>query len=129
MKRPKVELRPLDLRLAVDALQTLKGLARSFAVWAWRDIRLRGIRYDLPEVPQTVGPAARCLHVGKEWDDIAALAEWSGLRNPYVESFTADRLRSCHAGEGQGAGGLGVACRSTVLRRCRGGVADCPDRV
>uniref|UniRef100_UPI003F493DEC phosphoadenosine phosphosulfate sulfotransferase n=1 Tax=Cupriavidus taiwanensis TaxID=164546 RepID=UPI003F493DEC len=93
-ERPKFELLPLDLLIAVDALQSLNGLARPFAVWAdWRDIRLRGLRYDIPEVPQvpqTAVPAARFLHVGKEWDDTAAPAEWSGLRDPYLESFTAD---------------------------------------
>ncbi|SPS02965.1 hypothetical protein [Cupriavidus taiwanensis] len=93
-ERPKFELLPLDLLIAVDALQSLNGLARPFAVWAdWRDIRLRGLRYDIPEVPQipqSTVPAARFLHVGKEWDDTAAAAEWSGLRDPYLESFTAD---------------------------------------
>ncbi|MFS8934696.1 phosphoadenosine phosphosulfate sulfotransferase [Cupriavidus taiwanensis] len=93
-ERPKFELLPLDLLIAVDALQSLNGLARPFAVWAdWRDIRLRGLRYDIPDVPlvpQTAVPAARFLHVGKEWDDTAAPAEWSGLRDPYLESFTAD---------------------------------------
>ncbi|SPD37124.1 protein of unknown function (plasmid) [Cupriavidus taiwanensis] len=41
-ERPKFELLPLDLLIAVDALQSLNGLARPFAAWAdWRDIRMR----------------------------------------------------------------------------------------
>ncbi|CAG9165523.1 adenine nucleotide alpha hydrolase family protein [Cupriavidus pinatubonensis] len=93
-ERPKFELLPLDMLVAVDALQSLNGLALPFAAWAdWRDIRTRGIRYDIPDVPpvaQTAMPQARFLHVGEEWDDTSAAAEWTGLRDPYLESFTAD---------------------------------------
>ncbi|SPS02723.1 phosphoadenosine phosphosulfate sulfotransferase [Cupriavidus taiwanensis] len=93
-ERPKFELLPLDLLIAVDALQSLNGLARPFAAWAdWRDIRMRGIRYEIPNLPlvsQTAVPEARFLYVGEEWDDTAAASEWTGLRDPYLESFTAD---------------------------------------
>ncbi|MFS8980223.1 phosphoadenosine phosphosulfate sulfotransferase [Cupriavidus necator] len=93
-ERPKFELLPLDMLIAVDALQSLNGLARPFAAWAdWRDIHQRGVRYDIPDVPQvaqTAVPTARFLHVGAEWDDTAAPSDWTGLRDPYLESFTAD---------------------------------------
>jgi len=93
-ERPKFELLPLDLLVAVDALQSLNGLARPFAAWAdWRDIHQRGVRYDIPDLPQvaqTAVPTARFLHVGSEWDDTAEPAEWTGLRDPYLESLTAD---------------------------------------
>lgn len=93
-ERPKFELLPLDLLVAVDALQSLNGLARPFAAWAdWRDIHQRGVRYDIPDVAQvaqTAVPTARFLHVGSEWDDTAEPAGWTGLRDPYLESLTAD---------------------------------------
>ncbi|MFC4518495.1 phosphoadenosine phosphosulfate sulfotransferase [Cupriavidus pinatubonensis] len=93
-ERPKFELLPLDMLVAVDALQSLNGLARPFAAWAdWRDIHMRGVRYDIPDVPlvdQTAVPQARFLPVGEGWDDTAAAAEWTGLRDPYLESLTAD---------------------------------------
>ncbi len=84
----------MDLLVAVDALQSLNGLAKPFASWAdWRDIHQRGVRYDIPDVPQiaqTAVPPARFRHVGSEWDDTAEPAEWTGLRDPYLESLTAD---------------------------------------
>lgn len=93
-ERPKFELLPVDMLVAVDALQSLNGLARPFAAWAdWRDIHMRGVRYDIPDVPlvdQTAVPQARFLPVGEGWDDTAPAAEWTGLRDPYLESLTAD---------------------------------------
>lgn len=89
---PKFHLLPLPMMIAVDALQSLNGVARPFAIWAdLRDIHLRGIRYDVPEVadvPPTAIPTARFLHVGSGWDDSAPLADWTGLRDPLWESLT-----------------------------------------
>ncbi|WP_240992905.1 hypothetical protein [Cupriavidus taiwanensis] len=44
----------------------------------------------MPPVSQTAVPEARFLYVGEEWDDTAAASEWTGLRDPYLECFTAD---------------------------------------
>lgn len=91
---PKFELLPLDMLIAVDALQSLYGVGRPFSVWAdWRDVFRRGIRYDVPDVPvvpQSMLPLARFLHVGREWDDSANPSEWTGLRDPAYEAWTAD---------------------------------------
>lgn len=91
---PRFELLPLDMIVAVDALQSLNGVARPFAMWAdWRDIHQCGIRFDIPEVPavaQTTVPTARFLYVGSEWDDLAPAAEWTGMRDPFTEAMTAE---------------------------------------
>lgn len=93
-ERAKFQLLPLEMMIAVDALQSLNGVARPFAAWAdIRDIRQRGIRYDIPEVAD-IGPTAmpepRFLYVGGSWDDSAPEADWSGLRDPMREALTAD---------------------------------------
>lgn len=89
---PKFRLLPLDLMIAVDAMQSLNGVARPFAAWAdLRNIRTRGVRYDIPDVPevaQTPIPAARFLHVGDDWDDSAPDSGWTGLRDPMREALT-----------------------------------------
>ncbi|MWL91811.1 MULTISPECIES: phosphoadenosine phosphosulfate reductase family protein [Cupriavidus] len=91
-ERPKFRLLPLDVMIAVDAMQSLNGVAMPFSVWAdHRDIRQRGVRYDVPDVPavkQSPIPVARFLHVGKEWDSTAGNATWTGLRDPYFEALT-----------------------------------------
>lgn len=91
-ERPKFRLLPLDVMIAVDALQSLNGVAMPFSVWAdYRDIRQRGIRYDVPDVPvvkQCPIPVARFLHVGKEWDSTSTNSTWTGLRDPYFEALT-----------------------------------------
>ncbi|MWL91982.1 phosphoadenosine phosphosulfate reductase family protein [Cupriavidus sp. SW-Y-13] len=91
-ERPKFQLLPLDMMIAVDAMQSLNGVARPFAAWAdLRDIQVRGVRYDVPEVPdapQSAMPIARYLHVGSEWDDTAPDADWTGLRDPMREALT-----------------------------------------
>ncbi|MCA3184081.1 DNA sulfur modification protein DndC [Cupriavidus metallidurans] len=89
---PKFRLLPVDLMIAVDAMQSLNGVARPFAAWAdLRDIRARGIRYDIPDVPEvapTPIPTARFLHVGDGWDVSAPCADWTGLRDPMREALT-----------------------------------------
>ncbi|KAI3590436.1 3'-phosphoadenosine 5'-phosphosulfate sulfotransferase, PAPS reductase (plasmid) [Cupriavidus sp. U2] len=91
-ERPKFQLLPLDMMIAVDAMQSLNGVAKPFAAWAdLRDIQVRGIRYDVPDVPdvqQSAMPIARFLHVGNEWDDSAPDADWTGLRDPMREALT-----------------------------------------
>ncbi|SDD59075.1 hypothetical protein SAMN05216345_111175 [Cupriavidus sp. YR651] len=91
-ERPKFQLLPLDMMVAVDALQSLNGVARPFAAWAdLRDIHERGIRYDVPEVLEvapTPIPAPRFLHVGDAWDDSAPDSDWTGLRDPMREALT-----------------------------------------
>lgn len=98
-ERPKFELLPLDIPIAVDALQSLNGLAKPFAAWAdWRDVRERGMRFDVPDVPaapQTPVPEARFLFVGNDWDETAPASDWTSLRDPYIESLTAGS--SCEA--------------------------------
>lgn len=57
------------------------------------DIHQRGIRFDIPEVPavaQTTVPTPRFLHVGSEWDELAPAAEWTGMRDPFIEAMTAE---------------------------------------
>ncbi|WP_432263131.1 phosphoadenosine phosphosulfate reductase family protein [Cupriavidus sp. TMH.W2] len=89
---PKFRLLPLDMMIAVDAMQSLNGVAKPFAVWAdYRDIRQLGRRFDIPVVPEvkkTPIPDARFLYVGKEWDSTAENSTWTGLRDPLIESLT-----------------------------------------
>ena len=50
-KKRKFVILPLQMMIAVNALQSLNGLANPFSIWAdYRDIYLRGIRYDIPDV-------------------------------------------------------------------------------
>jgi len=93
-ERPRFELLPLEMIVAIDAMQSLNGIARPFACWAdWRDIFERGVRYDIPEVrvaPATPMPAPQFLFVGNDWDDLAPSTAWTGLRDPFVEAMTAE---------------------------------------
>jgi len=90
-ERPKFAILPLDLKVAIDFLQNLNGLAPPFQLWAdVRDIEQRGIRYDVPDVeafkPQAM-QEPRFLHVGQEWDTEIGM-HIGGLRDPYLESLT-----------------------------------------
>lgn len=91
---PKFKLLPLDMMIAVDAMQSLNGVARPFQVWAdYRDIQQRGIRYDIPEVPTTPAqpmPKTRYLYVGTDWDETGR-SNFSGLRDDYIEGIVGDR--------------------------------------
>lgn len=93
-EKPKFQLMPLDIMITVDAYQSLQGVARPFSVWAdYRDIRDRGIRYDIPEVPKvkkTPMPASRFLYVGDEWDSFAGNSPWAGVRDPLMEFLTEE---------------------------------------
>lgn len=92
--RVMFQILPLEAMIAVDALQSLQGIAKPFACWAdLRDIEQLGIRYDIPELPAVAAtdiPAARFLHVGNDWDDNSSSGAWNGLRDPMVEQLTAD---------------------------------------
>lgn len=81
-----------DLTLiALDALWSLNGLARPFAIWKdVRDIRSGEVRYDIPDLPevaQTPMPPAKFLFVGQEWDDSAHFLEWTGMRDPMIDGL------------------------------------------
>lgn len=90
---PKFQVLPLDMMIAIDAMQSLNGLAAPFQVLAdHRDIHQRGIRYDIPEVAKTPAqrlPKARYLHVGSEWDD-GGNSNWTGLRDDYIEGLVGE---------------------------------------
>jgi hypothetical protein len=81
------------MMIAIDALQSLNGLAKPFQVWAdHRDIRQRKIRYDIPDVPTTPPqslPPTRYLHVGTEWDD-GLNSNWYGLRDDFLEGIVGE---------------------------------------
>lgn len=82
---------PVEMMIAVDALQSLNGVAVPFAIWAdYRDIFQRGIRYTIPDVPATTPdpmPTARFIYVGDDWSDTIGRT-WSGRRDPYWEAMT-----------------------------------------
>jgi len=87
------QILPLDMLIAVDAIQSLNGLARPFACWA--DLRAieSGIRYDVPDiapVPKTPLPAARFLKVGDSWDAESEESAFDGLRSAMFEAMTED---------------------------------------
>jgi len=90
---PKFRILSIEMMIAIDALQSLNGLAKPFQVWAdYRDIRERKVRYDIPEVettpPQPL-PPAKYLYVGTEWDD-GLNSNWNGLRSDYIEGIIGD---------------------------------------
>ena len=90
--KPKFQTLPLTTMIAVDAMQSLQGLAAPFAIWAdYRDIYINGVRYEIPELipvaPQPM-PEPMFLHVGKDWDDTAD--QWTGFRDPLFEALTED---------------------------------------
>ncbi|MBG6083052.1 phosphoadenosine phosphosulfate reductase domain-containing protein [Rubrivivax gelatinosus] len=91
-EKPKFRILPEDMMLAVDAMQSLNGVARPFQMWAdYRDIRRRGARFDVPELepaPRSNVPDARFLYVGDDWDETAGYLGLTGLRDPYFEALT-----------------------------------------
>lgn len=89
-EKPRFEIMPIDMIIAVDAIQNLNGLARPFQIWAdLRDIQ-NGVRYDLPDLepmaPQPM-PETKFFQVGNDWD--AAFGRpVQGLRSSYLEALT-----------------------------------------
>ncbi len=95
-ERRKFELLPVDMLIALDAMQSLYGVARPFQLWAdRRDIREGRVRFDVPDTapapPQEL-PETRFLFVGDNWDANHTRAQFSGLRDEYREALTE---RSC----------------------------------
>lgn len=90
--RPKFQTLPLEMMIAVDAMQSLQGLAAPMAIWAdFRDIYLDGKSYEVPEIPPMVPrplPEPMFLRVGKYWDDTAD--QWTGFRDALTEHLTSD---------------------------------------
>ncbi|ABM97092.1 phosphoadenosine phosphosulfate reductase domain-containing protein [Methylibium petroleiphilum] len=91
-ERPKFRILPDDMLLALDAIQSLNGVAKPYQVWAdKRDIWERGVRYEIPEIetaPKTDVPDARFLYVGEDWDETANYLGLTGLRDAYMEALT-----------------------------------------
>ncbi len=88
--QPKFQTLPLPMMIAVDAMQSLQGLAAPFAIWAdYRDICERGVSYSVPEIAPAAPaplPEPLFLKVGTEWDDTAD--QWTGFRDPLMEALT-----------------------------------------
>lgn len=91
-EKPKFRILPEDMMLAIDAMQSLNGVAKPYQIWAdYRDIRSGRVRYDIPDiepVAKTEQPAARFLYVGDDWDETANYMGLNGLRDPYFEALT-----------------------------------------
>jgi DNA sulfur modification protein DndC len=91
-EKPKFRILPEDMMLAIDAMQSLNGVAKPYQIWAdYRDIRSGRVRYDIPDiepVKPTELPAARFLYVGDDWDETADYMGLNGLRDPYYEGLT-----------------------------------------
>lgn len=96
-EKPKFQLMPEDIIVALDAMQSLYAVARPFAIWAdYRDIRTRGVRFDIPDVdvfPSAPEPETRFLYVGNDWDESAPPGSITGMRDPYIEALT--ELSAC----------------------------------
>jgi DNA sulfur modification protein DndC len=90
--KPKFQTLPLETLIAVDAMQSLQGLAAPMQIWAdYRDIYERGVRFEVPEIapfPPVAMPEPLFLHVGRDWDDTAE--GLTGFRDPLFEALTAD---------------------------------------
>ena len=91
-EQPKFRILPEDMMLALDAIQSLNGVAKPYQIWAdYRDIRRGRVRYDIPTidaVPKTEIPDARFLYVGEDWDETAHYMGLTGLRDAYMEALT-----------------------------------------
>lgn len=91
-ERPKFQTLPLDMMIAVDAMQSLQGIAAPFAIWAdYRDIYVNGRSYEVPDIalqPPRPMPEPKFLHVGADWDSGAD--QWTGFRDPLIEHLTAE---------------------------------------
>lgn len=96
---PRFEILSTEMKVAVDFLQNLQGIAVPHQLWAdVRDIEQRGIRYDIPDAPNvqaTAKPEPRFVHVGDDWEQGV---DWKtrGLRDVYREAMT--ELAPCHPG-------------------------------
>lgn len=90
-ERPRFHVFSLEMMIAIDALQSMNGLARPFQIWAdYRDIITGKVRYDIPDVepvPRTPMPKARYLYVGEEWDESAGPSAFTGMRSEYLEAL------------------------------------------
>ncbi|MGC3027082.1 phosphoadenosine phosphosulfate reductase family protein [Burkholderia sp. DN3021] len=90
--RTKFQTLPLTMMIAIDAMQSLQGLAAPFAIWAdYRDIYLHGMSYHVPDVAPLAPapmPEPLFLRVGKEWDETAD--QWTGFRDALFEALTED---------------------------------------
>jgi len=91
-EKRKFEMMPLDILVALDAMQSLYGVARPFQLWAdRRDIHEGRVRYDIPDTkpapPQPL-PETRFLFVGDDWDLNRTRKEFTGLRDDYRDALT-----------------------------------------
>ena len=91
-EKRKFEMMPLDILVALDAMQSLYGVGRPFQLWAdRRDIHERRARYDIPDTkpvqPQPL-PETRFLFVGDDWDSNRTRKEFTGLRDDYLDAMT-----------------------------------------
>lgn len=88
---PRFELLPLDMKIAIDYLQNLNGLAPPFQLWAdVRDIEEERVRYDVPEVapfPPAEMPEPRFMYVGRDWETGPGW-DHGGFRDAYFEPLT-----------------------------------------
>lgn len=89
-EKPKFQILPLDMMVAVDAYQSLQGIARPFACWAdYQAIRSERVRYDIPDVayvPPQPMPHTRFLFVGNDWEE-SSNSGWTGLRDPLIDGL------------------------------------------
>lgn len=87
--RIRFSILPLEMMIALDALQSLHGVAKPYSIWDdLRQIR-SGVRFDIPEiepVKESPMPTARFLHVGRDWEGQV----WNGLRDAYREGLLAN---------------------------------------
>lgn len=87
---PRFELLPVDLKVAIDYLQNLNGLAAPFQLWA--DVRAieAGQRFDVPDVapiaPQEL-PEPMFMYVGRDWESGPGWT-YGGFRDAYLEALT-----------------------------------------
>lgn len=90
-ERPRFEMLPLDMKIAIDYLQNLNGLAPPFQLWAdVRDIESGNKRYEVPEVPPfppVAMPEPMFMYVGRDWETGPGW-DRGGFRDAYFEALT-----------------------------------------
>lgn len=93
-KRPKFEILPVEMIVALDAHQSLNGVSLPFQIWAdYTAIRSGRVRYDIPEIEpvrETPAPPAKFLFVGEDWDSEGPATGMTGLRDAYIEGLLGD---------------------------------------
>lgn len=85
---PRFQLISAEALIAIDSFWSIQGFSAPFkGLEIFRDVYVRGNRYETPVVPKSPKvaiPAPRFIWVGKQWDE-SGFHDFTGLRSPILE--------------------------------------------